>query len=115
MATEPERVIDRQIEAFNAADVEAMLATFAPDAELVTMLGAAAPIIGRDAIRAHYTAMFGAFPGLKVAVVGRLVLGPIVTDHERIEPVSMAGIAVYQVSESLIQRAWMFGPMTAPE
>ena len=49
----PEAVFLRQVEAFNARDLEAYLHTFAPDA-VVYGLSTGPPLAGREAMRAHY-------------------------------------------------------------
>ena len=72
-AVEPEDVVQRQVEAFNAHDVEAFIATYAQDAVAAGGDGMDAPVHGRDALRAHYARRLTA--GMRATIEERVRLG----------------------------------------
>lgn len=109
----PAAVIDLQVDAFNRGDAEAFAATYASNAVVRNEMGEEPPLVGREAIRDHYAAMFNALPGLRASVEERLVVGNLVTDHEHLAALTARAIVTYEVKESLISRAWLFGPLAA--
>lgn len=109
MSDSPETVVQRQLDAYNARDIEAFMAVFADDAEGFE-LGAASPTLsGAPAIRERYTRLFAASPHLHSALVGRIVHARAVIDHERIagwngnEDV-LEIVAIYEVVDGRILR-----------
>ena len=115
--TDPEGVVQAQLAAYNARDLNAFLATYAEDAQLFehpSRLLAS----GEAQIRERYAARF-AEPNLHAVVVKRIVMGSIVIDHERITRTFPEGtgvqdaIAMYEVQGTLITRVWfIFGAKT---
>jgi uncharacterized protein (TIGR02246 family) len=80
----PAQVVQRQLDAYNARDIDAFVAVFADDAELFD-LGVPTPVtVGKAAIRARYQALFDASPQLHSVVVNRTAFGPVVVDLEQI-------------------------------
>ena len=67
-----------------------------------------ASMVGREEIRARYGKMFKENPENKSTLVGRMVQGNFVFDHEwitgRNDPFKI--IAIYEVQNGLIQRCW---------
>jgi hypothetical protein len=102
---EPEEVVQLQVDAFNAHDVEAFLATYAEDAIASGGDGMDAPVEGRDALRSHYARRLGQ-PGLRATIEQRVRLGRWVVDYEIVENDSgtTPALAVYEVEGSLIRR-----------
>lgn len=107
--TDPAQLIARQLDAYNARDVEAWLATYAPDAEQYLLHGACLAR-GHEAMRARIVERF-AEPDLHAAVLSRVVMDNIVIDHELITrnfPEGLGStemICIYQVENGLIQKA----------
>lgn len=106
----PEAVVQRQLEAYNAGDIEAFLATYADDVELRT-LGRDADTRGLDALRATYAALFAGNPELHCEVVRRIVQGNHVIDHERVTGLAgttavLDAVAIYEVHRGKIRRVW---------
>ena len=105
----PEQLVQRQLDAYNAKDVEAWLATYAPDAEQRELHGALLAK-GHDAMRARIVQRF-AEPDLHAELLHRIVMGDVVVDHERITRNFPDGkgviemLCVYEVGEGLIRRA----------
>lgn len=77
-------LIQRQMDAYNAQDLEAFLACYADDAELATLNGSVNQK-GIDAIRTRHEEMFAQFPQNKAKLVNRVDLGTTVIDHEAVE------------------------------
>ncbi|WP_119272695.1 nuclear transport factor 2 family protein [Taklimakanibacter deserti] len=101
-AEDPTSVVQRQLDAYNAHDMEAWLATYAPDArqyEYPDKLLAE----GHDAIRARMTTRFQD-PDLHAHLKSRIVLGNTVIDHEHVArtfpegPGHVEMVAIYQVT-----------------
>jgi hypothetical protein len=106
---DPGSVVQRQLDAYNARDIERFLACFAGDARGFE-LGMAQPTMdGRDAIRARYAALFAASPQLHSRVVHRTAFGRAVIDHEHVtgrngSPDVLEIAVVYEVEDGLIRR-----------
>ncbi|HRK63570.1 MAG TPA: SgcJ/EcaC family oxidoreductase [Terricaulis sp.] len=100
-------VVQRQLEAYNAQDMDAFLATYAPDCKICDLNGAVTQN-GRDEIRARYSAMFAQYPQNKARLVNRMSLGDVVIDHEDVtrgpEGPKLEAIAIYTVKNGLIAR-----------
>lgn len=105
----PEHVVQRQLEAYNARDVEALLATYAPDAEQHELHGGQLAF-GHAEMRPRFLTRF-AEPDLLAQLLSRTVMGAIVVDHERIVRNFAEGrgtlemLCIYEVREGLIRKA----------
>ncbi len=101
-------VVQRQLEAYNAHDVDAMAATYAEDCIIADLNGEMLQR-GRDAVRARYTKTFSDFPQNHADVVARMTLGDVVVDHEQgtrgPNGPTFEAIVVYTVKNGLIARA----------
>jgi hypothetical protein len=99
-------VAEAQLVAYNAQDLDAHVASFAPDVT-VANLHEAPNLTGQGAYRERMAGVFAQFPHNRVELLGRLALGPIVCDHERVlrgpgvEPFEV--IAIYTVQDGLIR------------
>lgn len=108
--TDPESVVQRQLDAYNARDVEGLLATYAGDAQLFehpsTLLAT-----GSAEIRVRFTLRFKE-PNLHATLVNRMVSGATVVDHERITrtfpegPGTLEAVMIYEVRGGRIARSW---------
>ena len=103
----------RQLEAYNARDLEAFLANFSDDVEAFRPPQAEPALAGKAAFAKFYAAERFNRPGLHAEILRRVVMGRIVIDHERIsgvrdEPFEMA--VVFEVADGLIRRTWAFAP-----
>ncbi len=105
----PEEIIKAQLDAYNARDIEAFMACWAPDACLYaypdTLLAQ-----GYEAIRNRHMIRF-AEPDLYAHLVRRVVLGDTVVDTERVRRNFPEGvghvdvIGIYQIRKGLIHEA----------
>ena len=112
-----EAVVQRQLDAYNAHDLEALLATYAPDAEQFEhpdkLLAR-----GTEQIRARFVSRFQE-PNLHARLLQRIVIGNTVIDSELVTrtfpggPGQLELVAIYEVQHEQIARAWfIFGAKT---
>lgn len=105
----------RQLDAYNAHDVEAFVLCYAEDVEVRRLPGGEAVATGREELRRTYGDLFRDRPGRRAELTGRIACGDFCVDHERVDdgpgtPVRMA-VAIYQCEGGLIRRVWF--PPTA--
>ncbi len=102
-----EALIQKQLDAYNAQDLDAYVACYAPDV-VVAALNGAVTEKGRDALRARYAKAFATFPENKAHLKNRIEVGGTVIDHEHV--VRKPGgeqfeiIAIYTIKDGLIAR-----------
>jgi imidazolonepropionase-like amidohydrolase len=108
----PEDVVQRQVLAYNARDVEAFVALYAEDT--VVERGGDGELVaaGRDALRETYTELFETSPALHCAVLKRVVSGGVIVDHELVSGIRggapVRATAVYEVEGGLIQKVTLY-------
>ena len=117
MNSAAEMVVQRQLDAYNAKDVEGILATYAADAQQFEHPGKLLAS-GHDQLRQRFAARF-AEPDLRAQLLNRMVMGNVVIDHERVTRNFPEGrgtielVAIYEVREGKIARAtFIFGGKT---
>jgi putative hydrolase of HD superfamily len=105
----PAALIQRQLEAYNDKDVEAWLATYAPDAEQYLLHGDRLAK-GHDELRTRILTRF-AEPDLHARLINRTVMGSVVVDLEQITRNFPEGrgtvdmLCIYEVAQGRIVRA----------
>ncbi len=103
-------VVQAQVEAYGARDIDGFLATYTPDAKLWRHPSGELIAEGQEAMRETYSTMFAASPELKIHIEQRTVIGEFVIDLELVrgirggEPVR--AVAIYQVEGGLISNVW---------
>ena len=116
-STNPASVVQAQLDAYNDKDIDALMRTYAPDAQQFTLHG---PLLaeGVDAIRPRYLARF-LEPDLHARLITRSVVGNIVTDVEVVTRNFPEGqgtvemLCIYEVVDGRIARAsFATGAMT---
>ncbi len=110
MSLDPEAVVQRQLDAYNAREVDALLATYAEDAGLfehpATLLAR-----GAAALRERFAARFRE-PNLHAALQKRIVTGSFVIDHEIVTrtfpegPGTLEVVMIYEVRNGRITNSW---------
>jgi hypothetical protein len=111
----PEEVVQRQLDAYNAHDVEAWLATYAEDGQQFEH-PAKLLASGSAQLRERITARFQE-PNLHARLIKRIVMDHIVVDHEEVTRTFPDGtgkiglVAIYEVRNGRIAMAWFIpGP-----
>jgi hypothetical protein len=111
MTSEPEQVVQRQVEAYNARDIEAFLALYSPDIVVARLPSETVLYTGHAEMRQSYQPLFQDNPELHCQIVSRVSLGTIVVDRENITGFAdgrvVHAIAIYEEREGLIQRFWV--------
>jgi hypothetical protein len=109
--SEAERVVQAQVDAFNRRDVDAFMATYAPDA-IHWAYPSDTTFNGAARIRAHYAELFSDpdVPHLHATVRKRMVQGRYVIDEEYIVGLPAddphVSVIIYEVGDGLIRNAW---------
>ena len=100
--------VERQVDAYNAGNVEAFLSCYAPDALIEDATGTVV-MHGHDAMRAAYSELFRASPDLHADIATRICIGEyavheeLVTGHRGLAE-ELRVVAVYHVANGLIDR-----------
>jgi hypothetical protein len=108
---DPAAVVQRQLDAYNARDLDALLAMYAPDAQLFEHPSKLLAD-GAAALYERFTTRFQE-PNLHATLLSRAVMGHIVVDHEVVTRTFPEGpgrirlIMIYEVQAGRIARAWM--------
>jgi imidazolonepropionase-like amidohydrolase len=106
----PADVVDRQVDAYNARDLEAFVALYAEDAVVARHPSGEIVAEGRDGLREVYGALFAKSPALKAIVLNRVETGGWVVDQELVTGIGdrpyTHGVAIYEVEGALIERVW---------
>ena len=108
--TTPESVVQRQLDAYNARDIDALMATYADEIELYEhpaklLASGAAQVRERQAVRLGEA-------NLHAKLIQRMVMGNMVIDQEVVTRTFPEGtgrielIATYLVQENRIAKAW---------
>jgi hypothetical protein len=112
MTDDPVAVVERQLEAYNARDLERFAAQYAEDIALYRMPTQQPTTKGKQQLREVYRQRFAA-ANLHAEILSRIVMGSKVIDHERIvgiRDVPIEALAVYEVRAGLIRTVWFFYP-----
>ena len=113
----PEAVVQMQLDAYNAHDIEKFMAAWAEDAQYFehpsTLLAS-----GSAQIRERHVARFKE-PNLHGSLIKRMVVGNTVVDQENVTRTFPEGagqidvIGIYEVEDGKIATAWfILGPRT---
>ena len=103
--------VQRQLDAYNAHDLEQFLAEYTDDVRVFRPPATEPVLTGKEAFGAHYAKNRFTLPDLHAKLVNRIVSGNIVVDHEQItglpEP-NLTAVAVYEVIDTKIRTVWFF-------
>ncbi len=108
--TDPVSVVQRQLDAYNARDVDAILTTYAADAQQFEFPDKLLAT-GTAALRERFAARFQE-PNLHAQLLHRTVLGNKVIDHEEVTrtfpegPGKIQLLAIYEVQDGKVAKAW---------
>ena len=109
MSFDPEGFAQRQLDAYNARDLERFVAEYAQDVVAYRLPEAEPFLVGKAAFAEHYRKNRFALPDLHAELVNRMVFGNKVIDQERVlgitaEPMEVA--AIYEVTPAGISKVW---------
>ncbi|MBA5690457.1 nuclear transport factor 2 family protein [Rugamonas apoptosis] len=109
LASDAQSVVQQQLNAYNAHDIRAFMATYDPGAEVVEF--PAKPLMkGAAQIQEFYETKRFNDPRLHATVDKRIVMGNVVIDYEQIlntqaaGPGRMEAIAIYEVNDGKITK-----------
>ena len=107
----PETVVQRQLDAYNARDLKRFLAEYSEDVRVYRPPAVEPAITGKKAFGQVYATQRFNHVGLYAELLNRMVLGRKVIDHERVSgvrerPFEVA--VVYEVVNGLIQCMWSY-------
>jgi hypothetical protein len=109
----PEPVVQRQLDAYNARDLDRFVAQYSDDVQMFRPPESLPMLHGKAAMAEHYATRRFNLPGLNAVLVNRMVLGNKVIDHERIAGIGdapMDAAVVFEVNpQGLICKVWFFG------
>lgn len=109
----PIQIVQAQLDAYNAHDLDRFVACFSDDVCLYRMPAQAPGTIGKTALRAFYAEHRFSIATLRAELLNRMTLGDKVIDHERIHGLGehpTEVVAVYQVNDGAIANVWFFYP-----
>lgn len=114
----PAYVVQSQVDAYNARDLEGFVATFAPEVVVAEQPGDKEVARGHAELRAVYGKLFSANPELRCEVVQRIALGATVVDHELVTGIKgrphVRAVARYEVKDGLIERVTLIREEPTP-
>ncbi|MDJ0975114.1 MAG: nuclear transport factor 2 family protein [Planctomycetota bacterium] len=106
----PAQAAQRQLDAYNARDLEAFLAVYTEDCTVRAFPSGEVLMEGRDAMRERYGALFANHPGLHCRLLTRVEHEHVAIDHEEVEGLREDGlvyaVALYEVREGQIRNVW---------
>jgi putative hydrolase of HD superfamily len=109
-ASDPASIVQRQLDAYNAHDIDALMATYSADVEHYEFPSTLVAT-GANEVRARLSVRLQE-PDLHARLLARTVMGELVIDHEVItrnfpEGIgSIEMIAMYEVRGGRISRGW---------
>jgi len=104
----PEVLVQQQLNAYNARDMEAFLVPYSDSVELYDFPNKLLAK-GKAAMQTMYAETFKTTPELHCEIVKRIVLGNTVIDHERVSGKSnekIEAIAEYEIENGKIKRVY---------
>jgi hypothetical protein len=109
---DPEPFVQRQLDAYNARNLERFIREFTDDVVAYRLPGRKPVLLGKAEFAEYYATRRFNLPGLNAQLVKRMVFGNKVVDQERIfglgdDPVDVA--AIYEVTPQGIATVWFVG------
>jgi hypothetical protein len=110
----PEEVAQRQLDTFNAHDLDAFLLSFTDDVVIHDLLDGSVILEGIAPFRDRYETVFRERPQVRADVVARIVIGSVVVDRERLtdadEHPPEDALAIYEIAGDRVRRMWFIEP-----
>lgn len=108
LADTPEVLAQKQLNAYNARDIEAFLEPYAEDVKIYQFPNQLS-MEGKEAMRKSYSGMFERITNLHCELVNRIVQGNTVIDHESVIGFGedrFEAVAVYKIKEGKIAEVY---------
>lgn len=106
----PADAAQRQLDAYNARDVDAFLAAYSADCTVRAFPAGTLLMAGQEAMRDRYAKQFADHPDLHCELVHRVEHESFVIDHEHVtglrEDEVVHAVAMYEVRDGLIANVW---------
>ena len=104
----PLAVVQRQLNAYNAGNLDVFVNCYAPDVRSLRYETGEVLLRGRDAFRERYGRLFEQNPKLHCRLENRIVHGDVIIDHEHVTGLAgrdepLKAVAIYEVKDGLIQ------------
>jgi imidazolonepropionase-like amidohydrolase len=101
----PEAIVQRQLNAYNARDIDAFMDTYSEDVELYDFPNKLTGK-GKENMRKGYEGFFKNVPNLYCEIEKRIVIGNKVIDHEKVRAgtKTLTAVAVYEVENGKIKK-----------
>ena len=109
MSFDPAAFAQRQLDAYNARDLERFLAEYTDDVVVYRLTDPHPFLTGKAAVAEHYRSKRFGLPQLHAELVNRMVFGNKVIDQERVtgvQEVPMEVAAIYEVTPNGISKVW---------
>ena len=100
-----EDVVNRQLDAYNARDIDKFVATYSEDIEIYNSKGEMT-MKGHDQLRKRYDTMFKNTPNLHCRIVNRIKINNKVIDNENVTMNEriVEAVAIYEVVNGKIKK-----------
>ena len=108
-AFDPAAFAQRQLDAYNARDLDRFVAECTDDVAVFRLPGTEPILVGKKALAEHYQRNRFSLPTLHAELVNRMVFGNKVIDQERVSGVENSPLevaAIYEVTEQGISKVW---------
>ncbi|GAA4410563.1 hypothetical protein GCM10023187_35300 [Nibrella viscosa] len=109
LSPSPEDLAQRQLNAYNARNIDAFLDPYADDVEIYDFPDQLR-YKGKDTMRKQYGSMFERTKALHCELVNRIILGNTVIDHERVtfdpNQAPVQAIAIYRIVNGKIKKVY---------
>ncbi len=83
-STNPEKIVEKNLKAYNNRDIEGFMSSFTSDIALYNLGDSKPSISGFEDIKSFYKKVFDASPKLHSTILKRIIFDNKVIDHERI-------------------------------
>lgn len=102
-------LVETQLRAYNAQDLDLFMAQYTPDVKL-WRIGGEPMASGHEEMRALYDALFKANPLGRASIMNRVSTANTVIDHElvtgRADGYTLEVFAIFEITNGLISQAW---------
>jgi imidazolonepropionase-like amidohydrolase len=109
LAVTPEILVQQQLNAYNAHDIEAFLQPYSDSIALYDQTSGKVIMKGKEQIRLRYTDMFSKLPDLHCQLINRMVIGNTIIDQEKVTGVGstiVEAAVVYTIDKGKIVKAY---------